>query len=121
MAACRLCAAATYAMMCAAPSLQARATACVPARSMLAALLAHVLKTSFISATLFAAGAGYSLFAGKECARALAKVAVDEKECNDRCAVMVTLPFQALGLVAMAAAAAAAGHAGVQSELLAGL
>lgn len=31
-----------------------------------------------------AAGAGYSLFAGKEVARALAKVAVDEKECNDK-------------------------------------
>lgn len=30
------------------------------------------------------AGAGYSLFAGKEVARALAKVAVDEKECTDK-------------------------------------
>ena len=29
-------------------------------------------------------GAGYSVFAGREVARALAKVAVDEKECNDR-------------------------------------
>ena len=30
------------------------------------------------------AGAGYHLFAGREVARALAKVAVDEKECSDK-------------------------------------
>ena len=31
-----------------------------------------------------AAGAGYHLFAGREVARALAKVAVEEAECNDK-------------------------------------
>ena len=30
------------------------------------------------------AGAGYHLFAGREVARALAKVAVDEEECSDK-------------------------------------
>ena len=37
------------------------------------------------------AGAGYSLFAGKEVARALAKVAVDEKECNDKSVCLMPL------------------------------
>jgi hypothetical protein len=38
----------------------------------------------FCPALPFPAGAGYHLFAGKEVARALAKVAVDEKECSDK-------------------------------------
>lgn len=47
-------------------------------------------------------GAGYQLFAGKECARALAKVAVDEEECNDRWAPAGCLRQRQAGLGAPA-------------------
>lgn len=54
-----------------------------PSRPLLLAVRGRVFDVT-PGRAFYGPGAGYSLFAGREVARALAKVAVEEQECNDK-------------------------------------
>ncbi|PRW57859.1 steroid-binding 3 [Chlorella sorokiniana] len=66
-----------------------------PLRPLLLAVRGRVFDVT-MGRAFYGPGAGYSLFAGKEVARALAKVAVDEKECNDKLDDLSKLELESL-------------------------
>lgn len=66
-----------------------------PTRPILLAVKGRVFDVT-MGRAFYGPGAGYSLFAGKEVARALAKVAVDEKECTDNLEGLSKLELESL-------------------------